>query len=462
MHSILEKTSDILWKNCTQILRDNVTPSVYNTWFAPLELVKFENDVLILRVKSQFVVDYIEENYIDLLSKAIWRVFGQQTQLEYHVLMDSTTGQTTTYKGDGMALRVDGLSQPIMEASFSDGWDTQLNENYTFANFVQGETNKLARTAGVAIAKDPGKTVFNPLFIYGGSGVGKTHLANAIGNQVARQMNGTKVLYVNANTFKLQYQNACQQNKIPDFLMFYRNVDVLIIDDIQYFSGLNGTQDTFFHIFNYLHQSRKQLILTSDRSPLELKDVEERLLTRFKWGLDVEIRRPDYDLRKAILEDKIKRYGLELNEDIVDYIAAHTCDNVRDIEGILASLMAYATLMNSDVDMSLVRQVVDKLVKVQHKQVQMEDVLRTVAEHEGVSEKLILSQSRQREAVRARQMVAYLTKQLTDTSYYEIGRTLGHRSHATIMHAINSLQEQVTYDPVLNHALHVMENELVH
>ncbi|MBQ4508496.1 MAG: chromosomal replication initiator protein DnaA [Paludibacteraceae bacterium] len=448
---------NILWQQCAVILRDNLTPTVYNTWFASLEVVDYADDVLVLRVKSQFVAEYIEENYIDLLSRVIWRVFGDKTRLEYRVLIDSTTGAAATYPSERKA------SSPVQSSKLSvpaDAWDTQLNPLYTFRTFIAGETNKLARTAGLAIAKDPGKTVFNPIFIYGGSGVGKTHLANAIGNEVASTMNTQRVLYVSANTFKLQYQEAAQQNKIPAFLDFYMSVDVLIIDDIQFFSGLKGTQDTFFHIFNYLHQSRKQLILTSDRSPLQLRDVEERLLTRFKWGLPVEIQRPDYALRRDILTSKMHRDGLHIPDEVVDYIASNACENVRDIEGVLASLMAYSTLMDKDIDMELAQSVVGRLVEVQPKEVIMEDVIGAVCEHSGIPEKAVLGQSRQKDVVRARQLVMYLCKRLTSRSLSDIGNAVGHRSHATVIHTLNTITAQMEYDKVLRHDAEILEGQL--
>ncbi|MBO7379015.1 MAG: ATP-binding protein, partial [Bacteroidales bacterium] len=260
------------WTQCQTILADNLTSSAYQTWFAPIVPLQFEGGILVLQVKSQFVAEYIEENYIQLLSAAIIRVFGKGTCLEYRVLIDSNSGAGTMLPSLGTQKQPAQLNMPNREAHF----DTQLNSFYTFDSFIAGEPNKLARTAGIAIAKQPGYTAFNPLFIYGGSGVGKTHLANAIGNQ-ARALNPhARVLYVSANTFKLQYQDAALNNRIPDFLNFYQSVDVLIVDDIQYFAGLKGTQDTFFHIFNYLQQSRKQLILTSDRPPIELKEIEQR------------------------------------------------------------------------------------------------------------------------------------------------------------------------------------------
>lgn len=452
MHS----DAHILWQECAQILRDNLTASVYNTWFAPLEVVSYEDDVLVLRVKSQFVMEYIEENYLDLLGKAIVRVFGPNTRLEYRVLMDSTSGAATTYPSEQYAVS----ARPFARTALLADWDSKLNPSYTFANFILGEPNKLARTAGVAISKDPGKTVFNPLFIYGGSGVGKTHLANAIGNQIARQYPDKRVLYVSANTFKLQFQEAGRDNKIPDFLLFYQNVDVLILDDIQFFSNLKATQDTFFHIFNYLHQSRKQLILTSDRSPLQLKDVEERILTRLKWGLSVEIQRPDFTLRKAILTDKVRRDGLPLTDEIIDYIASNACENIRDIEGVLASLMAYSTLIECDIDLPLVQSVLSRLVAVQPREVVFADVVGAVCEHTNIPEKTITSRSRQKDVSMARQMIVYLCKELTDRSLMDIGKIIGNRSHSTVLHAYTTFKQQLEYDRVLRHDIQLLENEL--
>lgn len=455
----LEQDIQILWQKCTAILRDNLTPSVFNTWFAPLEVVSYQNDVLVIRVKSQWIVEYIEENYLDLLSKVILRVFGENTRLEYRVLVDSTSGMVTPYKGENINLV---NKNPIHNTltKTPDDWDSQLNENYTFSTFIQGDTNKMARSAGMSISKEPGKTLFNPLFIYGKSGVGKTHLANAIGNQIARTYPHMKVLYVSANTFKLQYMEAVRSNNLPDFLLFYQGVDVLILDDIQYFAGIQGTQDTFFHIFNYLHQSRKQLIMTADRSPMELKDVQDRLLTRFKWGLSVEVLCPDIDLRRAILVDKTKRDGIELSEEIIDYIALNACNNVRDIEGVLASLMAYSTLMEKEVDLDLVKMVLARLVEIQPKQIQMEDIIGSVCEHEGITAKVVCGKSRQKEVNRARQLAIYLAKELTEMSYHEIGLALGHRSHATVLHAYNTVKDQQSFDQVLAHDIRALRYEL--
>jgi chromosomal replication initiator protein len=337
-----------------------------------------------------------------------------------------------------------------------------LNELYTFESFIAGEPNKLARTAGLAIAKQPGYTAFNPLFIYGGSGVGKTHLACAIGHQTLALNPHARVLYVSANTFKLQFQDARKENRIPDFLNFYQSVDVLIVDDIQYFAGLKGTQDTFFHIFNYLQQSRKQLILTCDRPPVQLKDIEERLLTRFKWGLSAEITRPDYQLRRDILVSKMRRDGITLSDEIVDFIAMNVRDSVRDLEGILASLLAHSTLTDKEIDLALAEQVVSHVVALQPQTTTVEDVISVVSKHYNLSEKALLAQNRAKEVMQARHVAAYLSKQLTDSSLSEIGYRLGKRTHATILHSISYIRESMEYDPVLRQQIAQLQSALKH
>lgn len=451
------------WNECLAILADNLTQSAFQTWFAPILPMEYTDGVLKLQVKSQFIAEYIEENYINLLSRTIIRVFGIGTQLEYHMLIDSASGAGSTIPSTGSinenARKEYGQVQYQPQVP-QDNFDTQLNSLYTFDSYVGGEPNKLARTAGVAVSKQPGYTAFNPLFIYGGSGVGKTHLANAIGNQVKLLNPQARVLYVSANTFKLQFQDAHNTNRIPDFLNFYQSVDVLIVDDIQYFAGLKGTQDTFFHIFNYLQQAHKQLILTSDRSPLELRDIEDRLLTRFKWGLSAEIARPDYMLRRAILINKMRHDGIELSDQVIDFIACNVRDSVRDLEGILASLLAHSTLTNREIDLELAEQVVSRIVEIRPQSVSIEDVLGAVAEHYNVDEKIILSKNRLQTIVMARHVTMYLAKELTDSSLSEIGLYMGKRSHATVLHSANLVREQLSLDPVMRQHIQQIRSSL--
>jgi chromosomal replication initiator protein len=447
------------WAQCQTILADNLTSSAYQTWFAPIVPLQFAEGVLVLQVKSQFVAEYIEQNYIPLLSAAIIRVFGQGTRLEYRVLIDSTSGAGTSVPSSGSTAQAVN-AQFIVGQQAAANFDSQLNNLYTFDSFIAGEPNKLARTAGLAIAKQPGYTAFNPLFVYGGSGVGKTHLVNAIGNQVKVLNPQARVIYVSANTFKLQYQDATRNNRVTDFLNFYQSVDVLIVDDIQYFAGLKSTQDTFFHIFNYLQQSRKQIILTCDRPPVELKDLEERLLTRFKWGLSAEIKQPDYLLRKNILLSKMHRDGISLSEEVVDFIAQNVRNSVRDLEGILASLLAHSTLTDEEINLKLAEQVVSHIVALQPRAISIGDVLTATADHYGGTEKALLSNNRSRELTQVRHVAAYLCKELTSSSLTEIGFKLGRRTHATMLHSVALINRQLEFDASLRQHIAQIESAL--
>ncbi len=452
----MTKDVNILWAECQQILRDNLSQSAFQTWFAPITALQWENDVLVLQVKSQFIVDYIEDNYLDILARVLRKVFGQKVQLEYRI----------SFAGSSIDVPSESLNNvqrtPITQRTVnepSETWDNQLNPQYTFENFVKGEPNKLARAAAVEIAKQPGKTIFNPLFLFGGSGVGKTHLANAIGNKVCELNPQARVLYVAANTFKLQFQDAVNHNRVPDFLMFYQSVDVLIVDDIQYFAELKGTQDTFFQIFNYLQQSHKQLILTSDRPPLELHGVQERLLSRFKWGLSAEITRPDYQLRRDILLYRMHKDGIKLSEEIVNYVATNVTDNIRDLEGVLASLLAYSTLMDNPIDLALAEKVVSRLVELHPKAYAASDIMTAVSRHLNVSEQTITARTRQRDAVRARNIVMFLLKKYTDNSLAEIGACV-RRDHATVAHSLNTMADLMSYDAVLRQDVATIERQI--
>ena len=454
----MQENLNILWSQCQQILRDNLSQSAYQTWFASVDAIQWENNLLVLQVRSQFIVDYIEDNYLDLLSRVLRKVFGANVRLEYRVMM---AGSSVDIPSDNIKLQNAAPVAPMVQglAPIRNDWESHLNQQYTFANYIKGEPNKLARAAAVEIAKNPGKTIFNPLFLFGGSGVGKTHLANAIGNEVCALNPNARVLYVAANTFKLQFQDAVNHNRVPDFLMFYQSVDVLIVDDIQYFADLKGTQDTFFQIFNHLQQSHKQLVLTSDRSPMELRGMQERLLSRFKWGLAAEITRPDYMLRKDILSYRLHKDGIKLSDDIVEYIATNVTENVRDLEGVLASLLAYSTLTDSPIDITLAQTAVGRLVPLQPKTYDPKDIVMTVCQQMNISERIITARTRQREAVRARNIVMYLIKKYTDSSLAEIGKQV-HRDHATVAYSLSQMDDLMSYDAVLKQEIASIERAL--
>ncbi|OQB31790.1 MAG: Chromosomal replication initiator protein DnaA [Bacteroidetes bacterium ADurb.Bin174] len=454
-----------LWNRCLEIIKDNISETSYNTWFAPIIPLQYENQVFVLQVPSQFFVEYIEEKYIDLLRMTLYRIVGNGTRLEYRVLIDQASGTGTRIPSEGgmekskPSVNTSNYISPYHKPKLPE-IDPQLNPSYNFNNLIEGKSNKLARTAGISIANEPGKTVFNPLFVYGQSGVGKTHLANAIGVMTKQLYPEKRVLYVSSNTFQIQYTDAVRSNSVNDFLNFYQTIDVLIVDDIQEFAGKTATQNTFFHLFNHLHQTGKQLVLTSDRSPLVLVGLEQRLLTRFKWGLSAEIEKPDFELRRAILEDKIYRDGLEISEEVIDYIARHVTDNVRDLEGTLVSLLAHSTLANQPIDLELTEKVVSRIVNITPKVQTVERIRDTVCEYFSLTIDAISTKSRKRELVQARQIAMYLSKQMTNNSLASIGNLIGQRDHATVLHACKIVSDLMEFDKSFRENVKEIEERL--
>ena len=456
----MDKNHEQLWARCLHVIKDNITEASFNTWFAPIVPLKYENNIFVLQVPSQFFVEYIEEKYIELLRMTLYREVGLGTRLEYRVLVDKTSGNGTQIPS--------AAEHPKPKSTYISPYqkvqlpeiDPQLNPVSNFNNLIEGNSNKLARTAGISIANEPGKTIFNPLFVYGQSGVGKTHLANAIG-VMSKQLHPEKrVLYVPANTFQIQYTDAVRSNTTNDFLNFYQTIDVLIVDDIQEFAGKTGTQNTFFHIFNHLHQSGKQLILTSDRSPLVMAGLEQRLLTRFKWGLSAEIEKPDFDLRKAILEHKIYRDGLDIPQEVVEYIAEHVVDNVRDLEGVLVSLMAHSTLANAPINIELAEKIISRIISITPKVNTVEKIRDIVCEYFTLSVEAISTKSRKREVVQARQIAMYLSKQHTKNSLASIGEAIGQRDHATVLHACRIVTDLMETDKNFRVSVQEIEQRL--
>lgn len=442
-----------LWNNCLDIIKDNINESSFSTWFEPIKPISYENDILLLQVPSQYFVEHIEDLYIDLLRSTLTRVFGDTTKLEYQVLIDQKTGkgpkipsasQQAVYPNNGRSQKRSIVS-PYQRIQLPE-LDPQLNFNLTFDRLIEGKSNQLARTAAIKIAEDPKTLTFNPLFVFGKSGVGKTHLLNSIGVLSKQLRPESRVLYVSANTFQIQYTDAVRNNTQNDFLNFYQTIDLLLIDDIQEFSGKTGTQNTFFHIFNHLHQNGKQLVLSSDRSPLEMIGVEQRLLTRFKWGLSAEISKPDFEMRKSILKNKIYNDGLDIPEHVVDYIAEKVTNNVRDLEGVLASLLAHSTLINEDIDLKLAESIISRITNIEPKSLTVEQIRDTVCEYFNLSIEAISTRSRKLEVVQARQIAMYFSKNMTQSSLANIGMHIGKRDHATVLHACKKVEDLIETD----------------
>ena len=452
-----------VWGRCLAIIRDNIPEASFKTWFSPIKPVSLEGSVITVEVPSDFVKDYIESNYLDLLSKALRREIGPSAKLIYKIRITdggflregqkqqkpytnreiSAPGVAQTYNGNPYL--IPGLKRLNI--------DPQLNPVYTMANFVEGDCNRLARAAGMSIAANPGRNSFNPLFIYGGPGLGKTHLSQAIGIAIKERYPDKVVLYVNANTFLNQYMNAScaarqgnNSNQVADFLRYYQLVDVLILDDVQEFAEKKGTQQAFFHIFNYLHQSGKQLILTSDRPPVELKGLEQRLLSRFKWGISAELLPPSYETRLEILKVKSVNEGVEIPEEVLAFVARKVKSNIRELEGILFSLIANATFNKRDITLSLAADLVEKIVSDHKTEISVSKIQTAVCNYFNITTDQFMSKTRKREIVQARQIAMYLSRNLTKTSLASIGAQLGGKDHATVLHACNTVCDLMDTD----------------
>lgn len=443
-----------LWNRCLDIIRDNVPESTYKTWFIPIVPLKYEDKTLVVQVPSQFFYEFLEDKFVDLLRKTLYKVIGDGTKLMYNVMVDKSSRTTVNLEASNRSMAVpqqsvvrNGNKAPnILKAPAVQDLDPHLNPDYNFESFIEGYSNKLSRSVAEAVAENPAKTVFNPLFLHGASGVGKTHLANAIGTRIKELYPGKRVLYVSAHLFQVQYTDSVRNNTTNDFINFYQTIDVLIIDDIQEFAGVTKTQNTFFHIFNHLHQNGKQLILTSDRAPVLLQGMEERLLTRFKWGMVAELEKPTVELRKNILKNKIHRDGLQFPEDVINYIAENVNESVRDLEGIVISIMAHSTIYNKEIDLELAQRIVRKIVRNETKAVSIDEIINTVCKHFDLDTSAIHTRSRKREVVQARQIAMYLAKTHTDFSTSKIGKFIGNKDHATVLHACKTVKGQYEVD----------------
>ena len=451
-----------VWNRCMSVIQDNVPVISYKTWFEPIVPLKIEDQILTIQVPSPFFYEYLEEQYIDLLRKTLRREVGQEAKLEYVVVMGNNQSSQEKYTvkyptSNKFKLNNNPLNVPVKSESKQSiknpfvipgiqklHIDPQLKTDNTFDNFVEGECNKLARSAGYAVAQNPGGTAFNPLMVYGNSGLGKTHLAQAIGIEVKRKFPEKIVLYVNANKFQTQFTEAVRNNNRNDFLHFYQMIDVLILDDVQEFAGKEKTQETFFHIFNHLHQSGKQLILTSDKAPIELKGMEQRLLSRFKWGLTADLQIPDFETKIQILKQKAYQDGIEIKDDVLRYVAEHITTNVRELEGALVSLLAQSTLNRKEITVDLAEKVVTKLVKSSNRELSVDYISKVVCDYFNMSVDALQAKTRKRDIVQARQIAMYFSKSLTKSSLSSIGSQIGHKDHATVLHAcktVNNLKD---------------------
>jgi chromosomal replication initiator protein len=463
-----------VWANCLRVIKDNVPTEAYSTWFAPIVPSRLIDNILTIEVPSSFFYEYLEEHYIDLLRKTLRKELGNTAKLEYSVKVVTGAPMVKYPPQDKPELKNRSIppyfttqgEQKIVNPFAIPGIkkieiDPQLNPDYNFANFVEGDCNRLARSAGLSIAENPGKTAFNPMFIYGNSGLGKTHLAQAIGIEIKETHADKIVIYVDARRFESQYVDAVLKNKSNDFLHFYQMMDVLIIDDVHEFAGKTGTQNTFFHIFNHLHQMGKQLILTSDKPPAELQGMEQRLLSRFKCGLFAELKTPDLETRIAILNRKIYNDGIVLSDEIIKYLASNIKNNIRELQGALVSLLAHSTLIKKEITVELVSEMLDKLVNTAKREITIDEIKKIVCEYYELTLDKLLSNTRKREIVLSRQIAMYLSKNHTKCSSVQIGDQIGGKDHTTVIHAWKTVKNLIDTDKVFRKNMQELEEKLL-
>ena len=445
-----------VWDNCLSFIKDNIQPQAFKTWFLPIKPVKLNGNVLSIEVPSKFFYEWLEEHYVKLLKTALYKELGDEARLIYSIRMENTLGNKTPFTESIPSSNRSGLLPQDVDAPLHSNTselknpfvipgiknlqiESQLNPNYNFDNFLEGDSNRLARSAALAVANKPGGTSFNPLLIFGGVGLGKTHLAHAIGVEIKEKYQDKTVLYIAAEKFTQQYIEAVKKNTRNDFIHFYQLLDVLIIDDVQFLSGKTGTQDVFFHIFNHLHQNGKQVILTSDKAPVDMQDIEQRLLSRFKWGLSAELQLPNYETRISILKNKLFRDGVSINDQIVEYVAKNIKTNIRELEGALISLIAQSSFNKVEITQELAQNVVMKFVKNTKREVSIDYIQKVVSDYFQMDIETLQSKTRRRHIVQARQLAMYFAKKFTKASLASIGNQIGKRDHATVLHACKTV-----------------------
>ncbi|MPM21571.1 Chromosomal replication initiator protein DnaA [bioreactor metagenome] len=452
-----------IWNNCLKVIKDNIDDHSFSTWFAPIKPLKLDGNVLTIQVPSSFFYEWIEEHYIDLLKKTIRKELGQDGKLEYNILVDATqNGISVNYpssdrnalKNPSVDIPIDinrGTSKEIPNPFIIPGLrkikvNSQLVESLNFDNFVEGDCNRLARSAGLAIAKNPGKTSFNPLFIFSDTGLGKTHLAHAIGIEVKKNFPDKTVLYVQTSEFLNQFIDSVKDDTTNDFVHFYQMIDVLIMDDIHNLANKLKTQDVFFQLFNTLHQKGNQIILTSDKPPVELEDIEPRLLSRFKWGLAADLQVPDIETRIAIIHKKLHKDGITIPDDVVEYLAYSISTNIRELEGAMISLVAHSSFNRKPITIDLAKTMIDQYVRNSKREISIDYIQKMVCDYFNISVEQMHSSSRKREIVQARQLAMYFAKTLTKNSLASIGVDIGGKDHATVLHAVRTVKNLIDTD----------------
>lgn len=437
-----------VWSKCLKTIAEHVTPQAYKTWFEPIKPMALNDESLLIKVPNKFFYEWLEQHYLDLLKLAVSKELGSKARLEYQIFVENhrdikgNTSEVMRKKGEAVqASHKAGFNPALLDIPFN----TELKLEYTFDTFIVGSCNKLARNAGMAIAKNPGKTAFNPLIIHGGVGLGKTHLAHAIGNETLKNFPEKRILYTNTERFTNQIVQALKNNVMYDFIHFYQLVDLLIIDDIQFLDGRKKTQEIFFNIFNYLHQYDKQIIITSDRVPKDLEGIQERLISRFKWGLTTDLQIPDVETRIAILEAKMNQKGVEMSRDVIDTISKNIKNSIRELEGVMVSLIATSALTEHEIDLDLTNQVIESFVNHINKEITVENIQKLVAEYFGIQVEDLRKKSRKREVVVARQLSMYFAKEFTSESLKNIGEYFD-KDHSTVLYSHKAVRDMIDTD----------------
>jgi len=448
------KDANIIWKECLSLIKENVPFITYNTWFLPIKPFELDENTLKIYVPNNFFIEWIEEHYNTLINKTINQVLGENAKLIYVVLEENE--ESITPEPEPQKVNVIKIDQPVKQKEF----ESFLNPRYTFDNYIKGEGNQLARAAAFAVAENPGQTSFNPLFVYGGVGLGKTHLIQSIGNKILEKDNSKRVIYLSSDVFTVEFVEAIQSDRVNEFSGFYKSMDVLIIDDIQFLVGKEKTQDLFFQIFNILHQTGKQIILSSDKAPKDLKGLNERLISRFSWGLSADIQPPDFETRVAILKNKSETYGISLSNEILEYIAYNITSNIRELEGCLIKLLASSSLNSKEIDFELVKKTVKEVSTNKQVNISIDFITKVVCEFFNVEENKVREKNRRKEVVLARQVAMYLSKQLTKSSLKTIGLHFGGRDHSTVIHAQTSIEQLITDDTQLREIIDSLKNKI--
>jgi len=456
------------WEKCLQFIEQRIPAQSYKTWFLPIKPVNLENKILTIQVPSQFFYEWLEENYVHLLKQAIQSEIGAEGRLEYSVVVDKgdEVAQPYTVNVSGAINsqnknRVNGFDQYKNPQFLQElASDSNLNPTYSFDNFIEGDCNRLARSAGYAVSRKPGVTSFNPLMIYGGVGLGKTHLVQAIGNEIKRNHPEKYVFYVASEKFTTQFIDALKNNSIQEFIAYYRNVDVLILDDVQFLKEKEKTQEIFFHIFNHLHQNGKQIIMTSDCAPKDLQGLQERLVSRFKWGLTTDLQQPDFETRMAIILKKLQADGIKIPDQVVEYLAYSVDTNIRELEGVIISLIAHASLTKDQIDLELAKQTLKNIVMDIDSEVGIDYIQKTVSDFFKVDLDDLKAKTRKREIVIARQVAMYFSKDYTNHSLKSIGYHFGGRDHSTVIHAVQSVNDMIDTNAKFRYSIEELKKKL--